>query len=423
VPRAVVSVLMPARNVASTIGDAIESVRRQTFESWELIVVDDGSDDETAEVVRSIPDDRVTLVRQQWRGVSAARNRAAKNAGGKFLAFLDADDLFAPDKLERQVGFLDERPDVGSTYSAHRRVDADGIPWTVHSPAPRLEMGDFLAGFPFNPSSQMVRPEWHLRVGGFREELYLNEDRDYWLRLSAAGCAFERTDGVLADYRMRRAGTMRDWPSHLEQALTIIDRFAEQLPATAAEARFQAYQEYALQAAASGDLENTRSYFVTLLRKRPKLPTHPDCRDDFLQAVVELAVRSRGRFEPILDGIFNAFDGRMEVFCGERDWAMGSAAWQCGARELAWGRREAARAAFRVAASRRVGLDTRTQSLMRFQCQQYRGAFGDDAWKMFGRELTETLGQFTSRREAERFVESVQPSRSFWSKLREAVRA
>lgn len=104
-----VSVLIPAYNCSKYIGPAIESVLAQTFQDFEIIVVDDGSEDETASVVKQY--DSVRYVYQEHAGVSVARNRALKEARAKLVTFLDADDLMVPDKIEKQLLYLDAHPD------------------------------------------------------------------------------------------------------------------------------------------------------------------------------------------------------------------------------------------------------------------------------------------------------------------------
>ena len=109
-----VSIIMPAYNVAPYIGEAIRSALAQTFTDFELIVVDDGSKDTTAEIVKAmaIEDERVRLVQQPNRGLAGARNTALRAARGDMFALLDSDDTWEPEFLAAQVGLLEARPDV-----------------------------------------------------------------------------------------------------------------------------------------------------------------------------------------------------------------------------------------------------------------------------------------------------------------------
>jgi len=121
-----VSVMMPAYNAEGFIETAIESVCAQTLVDWELIVVDDGSTDGTASIVTGFKDHRIRLIRQQNGGEAAARNTAIENLNGKYLAFLDADDLYLPNHLEHTVRHLERNPDYDAVYTDGYYIDQSG---------------------------------------------------------------------------------------------------------------------------------------------------------------------------------------------------------------------------------------------------------------------------------------------------------
>ncbi|MBO4548914.1 MAG: glycosyltransferase family 2 protein [Abditibacteriota bacterium] len=105
-----ISVIMPAYNVEKYIGNTIRSVQAQTYTDWELVIVNDGSDDNTAEIIRSFDEPRIRLFSNDCnRGAAVSRNRALREAKGRWMAFLDADDLWVPEKLEEQLRFMKER--------------------------------------------------------------------------------------------------------------------------------------------------------------------------------------------------------------------------------------------------------------------------------------------------------------------------
>jgi len=110
--RALVSIVMPAYNAELYIGQAIESVLNQTFENLELLVIDDGSTDSTANIVRSFSDDRIILIQQENGGVSVARNAGLNVSKGKYITFLDADDILPPRSLEVRVEYLEFYADI-----------------------------------------------------------------------------------------------------------------------------------------------------------------------------------------------------------------------------------------------------------------------------------------------------------------------
>lgn len=123
------TVVMPCYNAREYIGKSIQSVRDQVFESWELIIVDDGSSDDSVTLVREnycSVDDRIRLVQlRKNAGAAAARNKAIELAQGRFIAFLDSDDTWTPDKLETQLAFM-EKHGYAFTYTAYRRLDDQG---------------------------------------------------------------------------------------------------------------------------------------------------------------------------------------------------------------------------------------------------------------------------------------------------------
>ena len=134
-----VSIIMAARNMAPWIGDSLRSVRAQTLEDWECLVVDDGSGDATAEIARAFNDSRIRVLPQACRGVSAARNRGLAEAGGKYVAFLDADDIWTPHALDTLSAPLESSPDLVLTWADYLRFD-DATRRLLPSPATRLWM-------------------------------------------------------------------------------------------------------------------------------------------------------------------------------------------------------------------------------------------------------------------------------------------
>ncbi len=185
-----VSVVIPAHNRAAYLGEAIDSVRSQTFVDWELLIVDDGSTDRTREVVAAHRDDaRIRYCYQSHQERSAARNRGIADTSGPYIAFLDADDVWKPQKLARQVLALEHAPETALCYTLTGRIDAEGRALDAgrHLRAPtgyvlsRLLRQDFIAN-----SSVTIRRCCLKRVGAFDATLpvYGREDWDLWLRIA-----------------------------------------------------------------------------------------------------------------------------------------------------------------------------------------------------------------------------------------------
>ena len=182
-----ISIVIPAYNVGAYIGETIQSALDQTLGDFELIVVDDGSTDETAEVAAGFSDPRIRLIRQTNQGSSAARNRGLEACSGRYVCFLDGDDLWVRDKLELQAGWLDTHPETDLIFGASQVVEADGgdAGRSVfrHPGAHSFEsmMREDVIG---NGSSQMARRDVVERAGRFDVTLNASVDHDLWLRIA-----------------------------------------------------------------------------------------------------------------------------------------------------------------------------------------------------------------------------------------------
>ncbi len=181
-----VSVIIPTYNRLPMVREAVESVLAQDFEDFELIVVDDGSTDGTAEAIRGYGG-RVRLIEHPHnRGVSAARNTGILHSRGKYIAFLDSDDLWVKGKLKIQVNFLDENPQYPLCYTDEiwirkgKRVN----PMKKHSKYSGWIFEKCLPLCIISPSSVMIRRTLFKKVGLFDEALPVCEDYDFWLRVS-----------------------------------------------------------------------------------------------------------------------------------------------------------------------------------------------------------------------------------------------
>jgi glycosyltransferase involved in cell wall biosynthesis len=179
---------MPAYNAAATIERTIQSALMQTYEHFELIIIDDGSKDETVQRVQSFTDPRIRLCSYPNGGHSVARNRGIRLAEGEYIAFLDADDRWSADKLEAQLHALCRNPQAGLAYSWVDYVDITdrflhaGTRIKLNGNAyPKLLNGNFLE----SGSNPLIRKAAIDRVGGFDPALRTATDWDMWLRIAA----------------------------------------------------------------------------------------------------------------------------------------------------------------------------------------------------------------------------------------------
>jgi glycosyltransferase involved in cell wall biosynthesis len=188
-----VSIIIPLYNKASHIARALNSVLAQNHPDFELIVVDDGSTDDSAAIVRRYSDPRIRLVTQSNAGVSAARNRGVQETSSDWLAFLDADDEWSPDFLETVLDLHQRFPDAAVCGTAYRQAKPNGEVRVsrFHGRLPTSGNGgriDFFAGSPGNSplhsSSVLIQKEALLASGGFPVGVIYGEDHDTWLRLA-----------------------------------------------------------------------------------------------------------------------------------------------------------------------------------------------------------------------------------------------
>ena len=179
-----VSVLIPTYNCGRFLGEAIESVLAQTFRDYEIIVVDDGSTDDTAQVAARYP--QVTYIRREHCGVSAARNAAIAAASGEISVFLDADDLWVPEKLEKQVAYLDENPDCMLVFTKAANFYQDA----------QTEQGVRQQEL-YNSSLERcvitcaIRSSVFEKYGVFRTDYPHGEDTQFMFRLSISGLSLD----------------------------------------------------------------------------------------------------------------------------------------------------------------------------------------------------------------------------------------
>ncbi len=182
-----VSVIIPTYQLAHLVGQTIDSVLAQTHTDYEIIVVNDGSTDNTKEVLASYGD-RITVIHQENQGVAAARNTGIMAARGKYIALLDHDDLWLPNKLEKQVAYLESHPNIGLVYSDTLYFNENGLLPGTHAeryPVPPILQSWTLFVRNVIPTCSVVvvRRECLDDVGLFDETMPPCDDYDLWLRV------------------------------------------------------------------------------------------------------------------------------------------------------------------------------------------------------------------------------------------------
>lgn len=288
-----VSVVLPTYDRASVVGDAIRSVLAQTYGDLELLVVDGGSTDATPAVVRSFDDDRLRYRRRESReGVGAARNAGIAAARGDLVAFVDSDDRWRPEKLERQVASLAAAPDTcglvlaGITKPAGEPRTREGASGDVHEAVRRMAV-------PTYTSTLLVTREALDRCGGFDERLDCFEDWELCLRLTR-----EYTARFVADPLVVKGSgddNVSADPDRLLSAYRLLDREYD-LPD---ETRARLLADVGVTACEAGRLREGRRHLTRALRLDPARPTA-------VAALAGALTGSEATFDALMERVYDA---------------------------------------------------------------------------------------------------------------------
>lgn len=247
-----ISVIIPAYNAAKTILETIQSIQQQTCSDFELIVINDGSTDNTLDVLATVADPRLKVFSYENGGLPVARNRGIERATGNYLTFIDADDLWTPDKLEAQLEALQHHPDTGAVYSWTAFIDENSQFLYAWKPLyfqgnvyPNLLIENFIS----SGSNIMVRRQYIDLAGRFDPTLKSAEDWDYYLRLAAL-CPFALVPKYQILYR-RSAQSMTSKVDVMEKnCLRVLERAFQVAPADYQQLKGQslahAYRFYAM---------------------------------------------------------------------------------------------------------------------------------------------------------------------------------
>lgn len=289
-----ISVIIPTFNRAHLIAKAIESVLNQTITDFELIVVDDGSTDNTEEVVHSFTDPRLRYLKQLNGGPSVARNAGIQAATGEFIAFLDSDDLFLPEKLSVQMAKVVDNPAVGLVYGLYlSNTEREGSLKVAGVCYPQLELRDLLLGPAFQWSTVLIRRALLEQAGGFDETLG-GEDWELTLRLALAGCQMVCVAEPVSIVRRQPISNTRDL-QYMSSLLAVLDKtFSDpRMPSDLLNLRDLARASQLLRIAASAYVTSNFEMGRQMLQRA--LATCPSLTSEHIDFLVDtLVYRIRG---------------------------------------------------------------------------------------------------------------------------------
>ncbi len=224
-----VSVIIPAFNVEKYITATVQSVTGQTYKNIEIIIVEDCSTDSTKSLIEVLAknDSRIRLLFHPKNvGLASTRNTGLASARGEYLCIFDADDIMVPEKIEKQVQFLESHPECDITYSdAYHFLDGTKKMFLLDFPERQNTYSNFLKfGNHVNPNTTFFRRGVYDTYGGFDGSLRSTEDWDYWLTLSRNGVRFMHQAEVLTLYRVRSGGLTGNRVVMFETGIKVLEK-------------------------------------------------------------------------------------------------------------------------------------------------------------------------------------------------------
>jgi len=268
-----VSVIIPTYNRASYLYSAIKSVLNQTFEDFEIIVVDDASTDNTKQTIDKFDDRRIYYIRhKENKGGSAARNTGIKRSKGKFIAFLDDDDMWMPSKLEKQLDLINKSLEIGVVYSGVWIINGSG---KIRGSKPPFLRGNIFPdmlkkNYVGSCSTVLIRKECLSGIGLFDEDLSAGQDFDLWIRL-AKHYQFDYVNEPLVLYRVHKKRVSTDPYKSLRAKKLLYKKYSKELMTSFNHRKVLGFWHYVLGTyyCKCGDIGQGKKEFVKAITSDP----------------------------------------------------------------------------------------------------------------------------------------------------------
>jgi len=271
-----ITIIIPCYNGADFVGATLESVLQQTHEHLQIVVVDDGSTDESASVIQSFADQRIEYIYQENQGLSAARNTGIRHTKGQFVNFLDADDLFLPEKLQLQLEFLQQHPAYGLVAEGFIRCDERGEHlYTSMDEEGEIPLQNLIVKGQFPVQTPLIRKTWIDKTGFFDTGLKAAEDWDFYCRMALEGCRMYRLRQANSAYRILDNAMTTNAPRQTEMLLQVVQKtfsnskLPEKWRHLETKARFQITLMGACRCLALNYFEEGAGYLQTALAENP----------------------------------------------------------------------------------------------------------------------------------------------------------
>jgi glycosyltransferase involved in cell wall biosynthesis len=402
--RPLFSIVIPAYNNAQFLPDAINSVLQQTYPHLELIVVDDASPDNAAEVIKSFSDPRVRYIKHEVnKGLSAARNTGISNATGDYIALLDGDDYFHPDKLRAHAEFLEKNPDVTVTYNA--RFELNHSSKTIRElwrPPTSVGLADLVSGFPFGPSDMVVQRDLTLQNMFDPYYVYVGEDLDFNCRLALAGAKFASVNRALNYRRYHSGRRISSIPYFVDSTFRAMkSAFADpRCPQEVLALQERAFaSHYILWSAIAFTQDDTalgQEYCLAAIRGNPSfLSGKPN---QLLNTLISFSIVDENLdHEELLPRMLAQLPSEASGLAEQSDWAIGRGYLFRFVRAMMWDRTADGRAYFDKACIWQARIDQAFLQYLSTQILSFQKEFGKEKARDFLERLAPFLEQLGSR--------------------------
>jgi glycosyltransferase involved in cell wall biosynthesis len=360
------SVIIPVYRQAHFLAEAIQSVLDQTFEDFEIIVVNDASPDNVSEVIAQFTDPRIKYsVHEKNKGLPGARNTGLLAATGELIALLDADDYFQAEKLAVHHTFLDANPSVDVTYNARfelHHCSSDEIRG-IYQPPLNVDIRNLLQGFQFSPSDMVLRSTCLGEVGFFDDGLVCGgEDLDYPLRLALYGKKFARVDKALNYRRFHSGRKKKNLLGRLDDYTNAVSRAFNdpKFPHRYLSLKDSTLSGYYSEVAVLALCQEEYNLGNGILRKIQRLD--PSVLSGWPAPIVNrlLTHTIRDRHldhEKVLNQVFANLDAEFQSLSTQLSWAVTTGYLQRGAREIIWNRPDSGLRCLEIANQRQAVIE------------------------------------------------------------------
>lgn len=415
-----VSVVIPAFNQAAFLAETIHSVLSQTYPQFEVIVVNDASVDDTEAVVRQFDDPRLKYVAHEKNaGLPATRNTGIRAAAGSLVAFLDADDLFHPEKLQAHVTFRATRPDVDVTYNARFELNHSATSVReVWRPPLAVALADLIVGFPFAPSDMVATRASLLAAGLFEPGMGSAEDTDLPCRLALAGCRFASVDRVLNSRRYHSGRGRKNLTGRRDDVVRALDAvFADpRCPPDVLAIRPQALTHHLMVLVSLALLQQeiplAHEFVDELVRREPSVLEGQPC-DLMSFLMMESVADDSLNHEALLGQMVSRLPPSLAFLSSQLDWAVARGHLWKGLRATLWERLETGHTHLVRAADLQAGIDSSFIQFVTSHLLDYERELGGDAARAALERLADGFRHVGGQRAARQFKGAVFVNQAF----------